>query len=243
MAVYANTNMQLLVGGLAVSGFASSATIGAEVAEIDVTTIGSAGWRNKIPGLGSHTLEVEGFQDFAAGSLDELFTGTSTAQSTWTFAPTNGGATLADPCVIGTGRTTTRTQLRGAVGDAAGFSWSWAGTERVVRGQIIHPLFARTTTGNGTATAQTFTTGASLYAAVHVTSVSGAGSITFTIQTDDAVGFPSATTRYTFGAITAVGGAWSGAVTGIPATETHVRVGYTISGFTSVTFAAACGVI
>jgi hypothetical protein len=100
-----------------------------------------------------------------------------------------------------------------------------------------------TATGSGTAT--TFTTpvaGQGIWASFHVTSVTGTGTITFTIQTDDNSGFSSSTTRLTATAMAAVGGQFATAATGALAGETHIRVGYAISGFTSVTFFAAAGV-
>lgn len=243
MAVYANTNMELLVDGFAVEGFATSATMDVQVDELDVTTLGSGGWRQKITGIAGHTIAVTGLQDHAATGVDPTLPGTGTGQNTITFCPVNGGAAVADPCFFGAGRTTTRTPISGAVGEVAGFTFDWAGDGRLVRGQVLHPLAARTATGSGTAA--TFTTpvaGQGIWASFHVLAVSGTGTITFTIQTDDNSGFTSATTRLTATAMSAVGGQFATAATGALAGETHIRVGYTIAGFTSVTFFAAAGV-
>jgi len=243
MAVYANTNMRLLVDGFALEGFATSATMDAQVDEIDITTLGSGGWRQRMTGLATHTIAVDGFQDFDTTGVDPTLPGTSTGRNAVTFCPINGGATIADPAFFGAGRTTTRTPISGAVGDAAGFSLAWTGDSRLVRGQVLHPLAARTATGSGTAT--TFTTpvaGQGIWASFHVAAVSGTGTITFTVQTDDNAGFTSSTTRLTASAMSAVGGQFATAATGALAGETHIRVGYTISGFTSVTFFAAAGV-
>lgn len=242
MAVYANTNMELLVDGFALEGFARSASMTVDVDELDVTTVGSAGWRQKITGLATHTIAVEGFQDFALTGVDPTLPGTTFGSNVVTFCPVNGGAAMQDPAFIGTGRSTNRTPLSGSVGDPAGFSFGWAGDGRLVRAQVLHPLAARTATGSGTAA--TFTTpitGQSIWATFHVTAVSGAGTITFTVQTDDNVGFSSATTRLTSTAMSAVGGQLA-SVAGPFAGETHIRVSYTIAGFTSVTFLAAAGV-
>jgi hypothetical protein len=123
------------------------------------------------------------------------------------------------------------------------FGFGWTGDAQMVRGQMLHPAAARTATGSGTTTTFTAPTATqSLYAAFHVLSVTGAGTITFTIQTDDNSGMTSATTRITSSAFAAVGhqfASLAGALTG----ETHIRVGYTIAGFTSVTFAVAAGVL
>lgn len=241
MAVYANTNLLLAVDEVLLSGFAKMAEHTVTVDELDVTTIASAGWRQKIPGLATHTLVADGFADFDTSTgLDVFLPGTATGQDVVTFAPT-GGAAVADPAFIFTARTTTRTPLMGSVGDVAGFAAQWAGDGRTVRGQVIHPVAARTTTGSGTATTFTAPTATqSLWAAFHVLSVTGAGTITFTIQTDDNAGMTTPTTRITSTAFAAVGAQFTsaaGALTG----ETHVRVGWTISGFTSVTFLVSTG--
>jgi hypothetical protein len=242
MAVYSNTNMALYVDGIVVSGFAKRVEHTATVDVLDVTTVDSVGWRKKVPGLGMHSLAVDGFADFdATTGLDPFLQGTGTGQNAVTFAPINGGAAIADVAYLFTGRTTSRTPLTGSVGEAAGFAALWAGDGRTVRGQVIHPVAARTTTANGTATTFTAPTATqSLWASFHVVSVSGAGTITFTVQTDDNAGMTTPTTRITSNGFTAVGGqvaSLAGALTG----ETHIRVNWTIAGFTSVTFAVAAG--
>lgn len=239
MTAFVNTNFEVLVDAVDLAGFASTATLSAQYDEIDITTLASGNWRQKMQGLGSHTWTVEGFQSLTG--VDPSFPGTSIGLNTITIAPVNGGATIGDPAYLGQARTISRTPLSGAVGDVAGFSLNWAGTGQLARGQILHPLAARTSTGNGTVT--TFTTPAAnqfLCASFHVVAVSGTGSITFTVATDDAVGFASPTTRITSTAMTAIGGQFV-AVPGPFAGETHVRPSWTIAGFTSVTFVVAAG--
>jgi len=241
MAVFYNTNMQVLVDQLDLAGFATSAQLTAELAELDVTTLASNGFRQKISGLGQFALDVQGYQDFAAGLVDDTFRATATGQNTITIVPQNGGATIGDVAYFGAARTVTRQGLAGSVGDVAGFSLNWVSDGRLARGQIIHPLAARAATGSGTTTTFTTpTTGQFLCASFHVTAVTGSGSITFTIQTDDNSGMTTPATRITATAMTAIGGQFA-SVAGPFAGETHVRVGYTISGFSSVTFAVAAG--
>jgi hypothetical protein len=121
----------------------------------------------------------------------------------------------------------------------------WNGDGRAVRGQVLHPSAARTTTASGTAaTFTTPTTGQSIWATFHVLALSGTSTptITFTIQTDDNVGFSSPTTRITSSAFTAIGSQFA-SVAGPFAGETHIRVAWTISGTTpSMTFFVAAGV-
>jgi predicted cobalt transporter CbtA len=78
-----------------------------------------------------------------------------------------------------------------------------------------------------------------LYAAFHVLSVTGTGTITFTVKTAATIAMTGATTRITSSAFAAVG-AEIDTVAG-PITDGFARVDWTIAGFTSVTFAAAIG--
>lgn len=243
MAVFTNANVRLLVDTFDLAGFASVAEIEALIAEHDVSVMGGGGWRRTVPGLAKHTLNVQGFQDFAVGSVDETFPATGTGTNTYTFCPTNFGDAVTDPCFMSTGFTNTRNPLTGAIGDPAGFTLNWSGSGRTARGQILHPATAETATGSGTAA--TFTTpvaGQAIHATFHVLAKTGSGTITFTIQTDNAVGFPSATTQITSSGFTAVGAEMKSSAIGALAGETHIRVGWVISGFSSVTFLVAAGV-
>lgn len=243
MAVYAQTNVGILVDALNVAGFANELSLTATADELDFTTFASGGWRQKKPGLAMFAASVKGFQDYATTGVDPVYPITGLGgQSTVTIAPT-GGAAVADPVFFGSGVLTTYTPLMGAVGEPASFDLGWSGSAQLVRGQMLHPVAARTATGNGTTT--TFTTPTAtqtLYASFHVLAVSGTGSIVFTVQTDDNSGMTTPTTRLTSQTFTGVG-AGTASLAGALAGETHIRVVYTITGFTSVTFAVASGVL
>lgn len=244
MPVFTNTSVRLLVDAFDIAGYASRAELEAAVDQHDTSVIGGGGWARTMPGLAKHSLAVQGFQDFAVGAVDETFPATGNGTiNTYTFCPTNFGDAVTDPCYLMSGFRTTRDPLTGAVGDPAGFTFNWVGNNRTVRGQVLHPLAAETATGFGTAA--TFVTpvaGQSIWATFHVTAKSGSGTITFTVQTDNAVGFPSATTQITSAGFTAVGGEFKQSAVGALAGETHIRAGWTITGFTSVTFLVAAGV-
>lgn len=243
MPDFYHQNVRLLIDGADIAGFASSASLNGQIAVLDSTPLNANGWRQRLYGLSEASLQVEGFAAFDTTDIDGLLPATSLGQNVVTFNPINAGDTIGDPAFIMTARTSMRKPLSGAVGEVAGSGYDWSSVSRFVRGQVIHPLAARTATGSGTAVAFTTpTTGQSIWAAFHVSAVAGAGTVTFTIQTDDNAGFTSATTRYTSAALAAARTAEFGSVAGPFAGETHIRVGYTISGFTSVTFQVATGV-
>ena len=243
MAVFALTNVGILIDSLALTGFANELSLEATADEQDYTTFASGGWRTKKPGLATFMADVKGFQDYAVTGVDPTFPVSAFGGfNTITVAPT-GGAAVADPCFIGRGLLNQYTPLTGAVGDPANFDFGWTGDAQLVRAQMLHPTAARTATGNGTTTTFTAPTASqTLYASFHVLAVSGAGSIVFTVQTDDNSGMTTPTTRITSSSFTAVGGG-IGSLAGSLAGETHIRVQWTITGFTSVTFAVAAGVL
>ena len=126
-----------------------------------------------------------------------------------------------------------------AIGQALKYTVEGKAAGSVVRGTLIHNA-AKTASGNGTA----FNLGAvgatqKLYVTLHVLSVTGTGSLQVTVQADNASGFPSPVSAITFGAKTAIGGDFQSAAA--PGSDNWFRAAYTITGFTSVTFALVVG--
>jgi hypothetical protein len=242
MPVYVNTTMAIAVNELQMAGFVNACSLDVTAEEKDITTFASAGYRQKAVGLATFTLATSGFQDHTAPSPGSVFNPTSLSTGAEdTFTISVPGATVGDPAWFARCHETSISEF-GQVGEVAPFALNFAGTGRIIKGQMLHPAAARTVTGSGTAAA--FTTpiaGQSLWASFHVHSVSGAGTFTCRIQTDDNVGMSSATTRITSTGFTAVGHevrSLAGALAG----ETHIRVDYTVTGFSSVTFSVAVGV-
>lgn len=244
MAVYHNSAVFLVVDSLEMHGFADRVELDMSAEEKDFTTYAQGGWRRKKVGLANHMLDAGAFADFDTTGTDPKFPISGVGGlNVFTTGPNNLGATVADPCFMGQGVLTSFTPLTGAVGDEARMSTGWRGDAQLVRGQVLHPAAARTATGNGTTTTFTAPTASqSLYANFHVLAVSGAGTITFTIQTDDNSGMTTPTTRITSSAFAAIG-AQRSSLAGALAGETHIRVSWTIAGFTSVTFFVAAGVL
>jgi hypothetical protein len=225
MAVYAMTQVHVASNELEIGGFANQVELAMEADELDVTTLGSGGYRRKILGLGSFSTNIPA----SFGTLD-------------TFTVSIPGTTVGDVAHFGQTRSTQITDLAGDVGQPATFTHAAVGTSRVVRGIMLHPVAARTATGNGTIVALGGPTAEqALHASFHVHSVTGSGTITFVVATDDAIGFASPVTRITSQGFTAVGHQFA-SVAGAFAGETHARVQWTISGFSSVTFSVAAGV-
>jgi hypothetical protein len=80
-----------------------------------------------------------------------------------------------------------------------------------------------------------------LYALLHIVSISGGGTLTVKVQSDDAVGFPSAADRITFTGATVAGWQWL-ELAGAIATDTYWRANWTLSAGTAV-FAVHVGIL
>lgn len=244
MAVFTQVAASVCVDTMNLAGFCDELELSASADEKDVTTFTAGGWRTKIAGLAQSSLKASGFQDYATTGVDVQFPisgiGGASVQTVSVGAGT--AIVVGDPAFMSSGFLNEYEPLSGAVGDPARFSFGWAGNGRLVRGANLHPSAARTASGNGTAVAfVTPTATQSLFASFHILSVTGAGTITLTVQTDDNAGFTTPTTRITSTAFAAVGRQFT-SLAGALAGETHVRVIWTIAGFTSVTFEAAAGV-
>jgi hypothetical protein len=244
MPVYFNTALRVVANTTPVSSFAKEVSLNASAEAKDSTPIGgSGGWKRRLPGLKQFAVSAKGMQDFAVGGIDVAFPATTLGGSdVITCMPINDGSVVGEPAFLMNGREMGITPIMGKIGDIAGFEINWAGDGRLVGGKILHPSTRRTATGNGTAVAMVGPAASqALYASFHVTSVEGAGTITFNVQTDDGAGFASATTRITSAAFAAAGSELK-SVAGAFAAETHVRVTWTISGLTAATFEVAAGV-
>ena len=245
MAVFALTDLHIAVDELNLSCFANQVDVMAESEELDVTTFCGGGYRQRITGLSTVMVNAQGFQDYVSpapgsvfdGSVDMVSPGTT---RTFTVAPE--GDTVGNVAYFGTCKTTSLSEVSGSVGEVAAFTMNTAGVSRLVRGQMLHPVSAETSTGSGTTVAFTTPTATeSLYATFHVHAVEGTGTIEFEIETDDTDSMTSAVTRITSSEFDAVG-AEIASLAGALAGETHVRVSWTITDFTSVTFSVAVGV-
>ena len=245
MAIFALTNLHIAVDNLNLSCFANQVDVMAEADELDVTTFCGGGYRQKITGLASLSVNASGFQDYtspAPGTVLNATTDLVSPGTTRTFTVAPQGDTVGNTAYLGAAKATTLNELSGAVGEVAAFSLNLAGTSRLIKGKMLHAVAAETATGSGTITTMAGPSATqSLYAAFHVYAVTGTGTITMNVQTDDNATPTSPTTRITSTAFAAVGSELK-SVAGAFASETHIRVIWTIAGFTSVTFSVAAGV-
>lgn len=72
MAVFVTTNPVITIGGSTVTASCTSSTISLEADDVETTSFGNAGFRTRIGGLKSGTVDFEFNQDFAATGIDSI---------------------------------------------------------------------------------------------------------------------------------------------------------------------------
>ncbi len=237
------TDVRLFIGGADLSGWSNKVEIKRSVENKETTNFRSGGAKERIGGLSSCEVNVEGQWEAGDPSLpDDAIDAVLGVVGPWTLSPND--ATVGSLAYIVNALEGEYTML-GQVGDVAPFKANAMSSLARARGLYLHPPGTpRTATGTGTITQMVAVpAGRTLVASLHVLSISGTGTPTITarVEADNAVGFPSAVTVATFAAQTAVG-SQSVRVAG-PITDDWYRVGYTISGTTpSFLFVVAIGV-
>jgi len=249
MAAYVNTNALVVVG----SFDASASTVKVETtpatcAVVDVTTVASGGFVCLAAGLKSYGLNLDVFADHTATGITTAFTPQAAlgTQYAVTVCPQTGGATVGDPAIFTRGILNSYTPWGGQIGAAAASNMQFTSDTAEINGQVAAPLAARTVTANGSQVNMTGPTATQkVWAAIHVTALSGSASPTLTpkIQSNTLTAFAGTTTdRITFTAMTATG--WQFASTSGAITDAFWRLQWTISGTTpSFTFLAVVGVL
>lgn len=193
----------------------------------DATRLTDAGHR-RLAGLKQSQLEARGYWQAGVGLVDEaLFTKLGLADVPLSVAVKDGVAgdnAYLFRAAIGI------YEMGGQIGEVSPFRASAEGSagEVLARGLVLHNA-TQTATGVGTAfNLGAIASGQTLYAALHVLTVVSGTTLSARLESDDASGFLSPTTRLTFTAQTAAGSEWK-TLAG-PITDAWWRVGFTISG-------------
>jgi hypothetical protein len=238
------TNVRLWAGGADLTAASNKVELSAETETKETTNYGSQGWKEVLAGLASSSLKAGGQWEAGDPSLvDDQSWALLGNVAAWTVSPHAGAVGDLAYLTSSLGMSYT---LLGDVGEVAPWAAQAAGAWPVARGQVAHPAgTARTASGTGTALQLgAVPAGRRLYASLHVLSVAGTSTPTITgrVESDDAVGFPSPTTRLTFTAATARAGEIL-RTDGTAITDDWWRIAWTITGTSpSFLFAAALGI-
>lgn len=239
MASQILSNAKLYAAGFDFSGDMNGLALKYSADMKDATTLIDT-TRARRAGLKDVSFQHEGYWNGGAGAVDDaLFNSVLGVNDVpMTIAPISG----AEGEVVYSFKADAAGYTPGAkIGDMLAFSVSGSGDGPLVRGTMLQNQ-ARTVTGNGTI----FNPGAvsavqKLYGTLHVLSLSGAGTLTVKIQSAATGGFGSPTDRITFTVASALGGQFAAPISGA-ITDAFWRAVWTISGFTSATFAVLMGI-
>lgn len=238
MATFALVDATTWVGGHDFTTDLNSISLNVEAEELDVTTFGGNGYRQRISGLKTNSSEQSGFWDSAPDA--ESFGNLGTKNEVATTSVDGQEESVAYLRRVGK----FSYQQFGAVGEAAPFTLSMMGTDPhgVVRGQVALAKGAVSAPGAVGSPVNLGAVGASqfLYVAFHV--FTAATTITLKVESDSAQAFstPADVTGATIGPVTVAGGTWMTRVAG-PVTDTWYRLNATtVTG--TFTVAAAIGI-
>jgi hypothetical protein len=230
MATTVLTDCKILLGGYNLSGYHNSLEISHGAEMLDDTVFGTSGTRSAKPGLLNFESNGSVFWDTELDGV--VYNRIGADREVHSYAME--GNVAGDITFAIRGINATYNPLSGEVGQLLQSEFTARSSNSpLVRGQLFLPLGTPLTASGNSAVSQlgAVITGRKVYMSVHVVAVSGTTpSITFTLQSDNAVGFPSSTTQGTMTAMTAIGAQWM-EVAG-PITDDYWRVGYTISGTT-----------
>jgi hypothetical protein len=134
VAKFVVTEPVIVFAGSTVTQSCASVTISVEADDVETTSFGTNGWRTRVAGLKSGTVDFEFHQDMAAGAIDELVW--SNLGGTVAVSVRPGGT-----AVVGAGNPEYRfdvavlqaTPIDSAVGDLATISLSFPITGAVTR--------------------------------------------------------------------------------------------------------------
>jgi hypothetical protein len=236
MAKFVLNNVRLFAGGADLTTVNNKLEIMAEVEEKDATSFAATGgvWHESLGGIRSTSTSASGqWEALDSTKVDNVIWSQLGSISAMTACP--AGATFGSLAWF-TAALRTNYTLGGSVGDVAPWSASTQGSWPLVRGFVaVSPASVVSTTpffGPPIQIVGGVPAGKSLYAALHVLSVSGTGgpTLTATVNSDDSAGFPSATTRITFPSQAAVGSQIM-RVAG-PITDDYFAFSYVLTGTT-----------
>lgn len=241
MAPIALINAGILVGGHDFTAESNKIMLSGDFNELEATTFGSRGWRERKAGLRDVKAAAEGlWQSAATDAVDpEAFGSLGVMDRVMTVYPDEVETEIAYLTQFGL----FSYQLDGQLGELLPFTLGLSGSNKqgLVRGRLAKAPGAVNATGALGSPVQLAAAGASqfLYVSFHVLGTPGT-TITVKVQSDTASNFPSATDVATIGPLTAAGGRWMTRVAG-PLTDTWFR--FNVSAITgSFTVAGAIGV-
>jgi len=127
------TDYSITLNGTALSDALQSVNLTIQSDEVETTTFGG-GWKTMVGGLRSGSLQLNFFQDFAAGSVDQTLWPLINTIGTVVIKPTSGTVSSTNPSYTVPVLISQYQPFASSVGDAATLSITLPTSGTVVRG-------------------------------------------------------------------------------------------------------------
>lgn len=126
MAKYVVTGNKVTINGTDLSASIARAELSINVADVDVTDFGSAGYTELIGGLKSGSVSIDFHQDYASGSVEaSIFPLLGTIATAVIIAGNGSAASTSTPAYTATVLVNNWNPVSGAVGDLSTVSVTW----------------------------------------------------------------------------------------------------------------------
>jgi len=238
MAIFVLTNAKVWLDAYDISGKLNELGLDYAAELPDSTVFSSGTTRSRTPGLKHVKATLKGFDDFADDNIDEQAHALLGVQNSVMSCSAEGGDEGETGFFFRAA--TGKLSRGGAIGDMFPFDAEAEGSDGMglLRGTIMHNA-TRTTSASGTARQLGAVSATQkLYAALHVLSASAGDTLDVIVESDNAEGFPSTTTRITFTQVAAIGAQFATPVAGA-ITDDWWRIGWTVGG-ASISFQFVC---
>lgn len=216
---------------VALTGFLNQYSAGRSQQAISTNTFGNDDMVY-IAGKLSGQMSVGGLFDAAASASDPTFNEMVNSGTTEVVTVGLGGDAIGDGAYLFNGICTDYS-IQGAANDAVRINASFQGSSAVRNGVMLHPLTARTSTGNFTSVDSGASSSTGAVANLHVTAFSGTN---VTVKVQDSANDSTWADLITFSTVT---GAVSQRATVTGSVDRYLRCIISAGTFTSVTFAVA----
>jgi hypothetical protein len=242
------STLDAYLGQFSIAGSMNSCNFALGNADLEHTAFGDT-IEGKYPGLLQPNVQLGGWYKAGVGQPDKIMCDAMLARSSMPLTLCPPYAPAAVPGVAGNlAYIVTGAEFGYEIGEAHGRLAPYKLTRKprsggsVVRGRVAIPgaVYADTVTGAAYSLGGVLAAGSKLVVVIHVFAVTGGGSWTLTVESDELVGFGSPTVRLTSAAVTAAG--WQLLeLAGPIATDAFWRAVFTKTGGTSIETAVAFG--
>lgn len=133
MAPSVLTDVKIVINGVNLSAWCTSASFKYDVDDQETTAFGTSGYRSRIGGLKDATLDLEFNQDLAAAAVDATLSPLLGTVVTFTLKQSTAATSATNPEYQSSVLITEYTPIDGKVGDLAAIKVSYPNTGAVVR--------------------------------------------------------------------------------------------------------------